>query len=261
MRVCIRSVYLTAFLALGVDAQPRAEQQPASRTPAPAPQREVSAADALYARREDPSAARQAADLYMAHHKDAPRDFVGAWKLARACYFLGTHGPAKERRQWLDTGVQAATHAVSLNATRPEGHFWLAATMGALAESYGLRQGLKYRSRIKQALERVIAIDPSFMEGSADRALGRWYHKVPGLFGGSAAKSEQHLRASLRYNPQSIVTHVFLAELYEDEGRPAEARRLYQTVLELPVHPDFGAEDRAFKAHARARLQALAGVR
>ena len=199
--------------------------------------------------------------MYAAHHRAAPQDFVGAWKLARACYFLGTQGPEKERRTWLEAGLNAASDAEVLNDARPEGHFWLAANMGALAESSGLRQGLKYRRRIKQALERVLAIDPTFMEGSADRALGRWYHKVPGLFGGSAAKAETHLRKALTYNRQSIITYYFLAELYQDEGRPAEAQRLLLQLLELPLHPDFGPEDRWFKAQARARLQSLASAR
>ena len=249
MSVCIKSVYLrgcAALLAatsLCVDAAAAVQGAPQ--------------ADALYARRDDAGAARHAADLYLAQHRAAPQDFVAAWKAARAAYFLGTHGPDADRRMWLETGMSAATRAVALNDTRPEGHFWLAATMGALAESYGLRQGLKYRSRIKQALERVLAIDPAFMEGSADRALGRWYHKVPGLFGGSAAKAEQHLRKSLTYNPASVVSLYFLAELYEDEGRPVEARRLYQEVLEAPVHQDYVPEDRAFKAQAQRRLQAL----
>ena len=247
MRVCIKSVYLTALLALGVDARLCAE------VPA--------AVDALYARREDPAAARQAADQYLAHHRTTPQDFVGSWKLARASYFLGTQGPAAERRMWLETGLAAATDAVALNEARPEGHFWLAANMGALAESSGLRQGLKFRTRIKQALERVLAIDPAFMEGSADRALGRWYHKVPGLFGGSAAKAEQHLRKSLTYSPQSTVSLFFLGELYADQGRPAQALRLYQQVLEAPVHRDYAPEDKFYKAQARTRLQGLASRR
>ncbi len=60
--------------------------------------------------------------------------------------------------------------------------------MGALAESFGLRQGLKYRGAIKDELLTVLRLDPAFQEGSADRALGRWYYKVPGLFGGSEAE-------------------------------------------------------------------------
>ena len=55
----------------------------------------------------------------------------------------------------------------------------------------------------RDVLERVIVLklDPAFQKGSADRALGRWYYKVPGLFGGSRKKSEEHLRKSLTYDP------------------------------------------------------------
>src|SRR5215207_7310054 len=88
MRLCIKSVYLTASLALGADVRVLAEVPPS--------------VDALYARREDPVAARQAADQYLAHHRAAPQDFVGGWKLARASYFLGTQGPPAERRMWLE---------------------------------------------------------------------------------------------------------------------------------------------------------------
>ena len=52
--------------------------------------------------------------------------------------------------------------------------------MGALAESFGMRQGLKYRGDIKDELLLVLKLDPAFQHGSADRALGRWYFKVPG---------------------------------------------------------------------------------
>ena len=80
--------------------------------------------------------------------------------------------------------------------------------MGALAESFGMRQGIKYRGAIKESLEKVLAIDPGFQQGSADRALGRWYFKVPGMFGGDDKKSEAHLRKALAYNEQSIITRL-----------------------------------------------------
>ncbi len=78
--------------------------------------------------------------------------------------------------------------------------------MGALAESFGLRQGLKYRKPIKEELETVLRLDPAFMQGSADRALGRWYFKVPRLFGGSDKRvGSSTCAASLKYNPNSTV--------------------------------------------------------
>ena len=140
---------------------------------------------------------------------------------------------------------------------RPEGHFWMAANMGALAESFGLRQGLKYRKPVKEELETVLRLDAAFQSGSADRALGRWYFKVPGLFGGSNKRAEEHLRASLKYDENSTVSRFFLAEVLIDENRNDEARAELQEVLDAPFNPDWVAEDQDFKAKARSRLARL----
>jgi len=147
--------------------------------------------------------------------------------------------------------------AASLQPNRPEGHFWMAANMGALAESFGFRQGIKYRKPIKEALLTVLRLDAAFQQGSADRALGRWYHKVPSLFGGSHKLSEQHLRESLKYNEHSTASHFFLAELYIDDGRKAEARVELQKILDAPLDPDWVPEDREFKEKARVALGSL----
>ena len=129
--------------------------------------------------------------------------------------------------------------------------------MGALAESFGARQGLKYRGDIKNELLLVLKADPAFQQGSADRALGRWYFKVPGLFGGSNKKSEEHLRKSLTYNPNSSASHFFLAETLIDMGRAADARSELQKVVDGPLDPDWVPEDREFKDKARRLLATL----
>ena len=111
--------------------------------------------------------------------------------------------------------------------------------------------------RIKDALERVLALDRGWQQGSADRALGRWYFKVPGLFGGSNKRAEAHLRRSLDYDPGSTVTHFFLAEVLIDENRNGEAREELQRVVDAPFNADWVAEDQDYKAQARARLATL----
>ena len=152
--------------------------------------------DALYRNRATLADARGAAAIWEAQLRADPRRFDAAWKLARVMYWLGNHeSTADAKRAALERGTDAGQQAVALQSARPEGHFWIAANMGALAEAYGLRQGLKYRGKIKEELETVLRLDPGFMRGSADRALGRWYYKVPGLFGGSNKKSEEHLRS------------------------------------------------------------------
>lgn len=238
MRSCIRPLYLlfAVLTAAVVSAQ---------------------SPDALYGDRENIDSARRAANGWAQQVKANPKDFESAWKLARALYWLGGHGPEAGRRADLEAGIVAADAAIALEPNRPEGYFWKAANMGALAESFGLRQGIKYRKTIREALETVLKIDPKFQAGSADRALGRWYFKVPGLFGGSDEKSVEHLRKSLEYDPNSTASHFFLAETLLDMGKKAEARAELQKVLDAPIDAEWAPEDREFKQKAQKLLQAI----
>ena len=208
-------------------------------------------ADALYRQRADLVSARRAADLWAAR-----ADFEPSWKLSRISYWLGTHGLESERRPALERGIQAGERAVQLAPGRPEGHFWLAANMGALAES-ALLQGLKYRGRIREELERVLAIDPMWQGGSADAALGQWYFEMPRLFGGSRARAEEHLRRALIYDHDSRVALSYLADVVASAGRRDEARALLERVLAAPIDEEWIPEDHDFKEKAAARLKTL----
>jgi tetratricopeptide (TPR) repeat protein len=214
-------------------------------------------ADGLYASRTRLADARRAADLYASVLARDPANFDAAWKLARAGYWLSGHVAEEAIRAECERGMAGARAAIRLAPRRPEGHFWLAANMGRLAESQGLRAGLRYRKPVREALEKVLAIDAAFQQGSADRALGRWYFRVPRLFGGSRRKAEAHLRQALTYNPHSTATHFFLAELYLAEHRDAEARAALQAVLDAPLDPAWEPEDREFKHQARGLVSRL----
>jgi len=211
--------------------------------------------DALYRDRANVASAKQAVAIWDGRLKANTSDFEAAWKIARAMYWLGTHDTESLRRADLERGVDTGRKAAMLEPKRPEGYFWMAADMGALAESYGLRQGLKYRGDIKDALETVLRLDPGYLDGSADRALGRWYFKVPGLFGGSKKQSEGHLRKSLTYDPNSIASHFFLAETLFELDRDADARAELQKVIATPFNPDWEPEEREFKRQAEERLK------
>lgn len=214
--------------------------------------------DALYRERENLVSAKNAEEIWARQLGANPKDFSAAKNLAKARYWLGTQGlPEPERKAALEAGIAAGRTAIAIDANKPEGHFWLAANMGALAESFGLRQGIKYRGEIRQALETVLKLDPAFQQGSADRAIGRWYFKVPGLFGGSNKKSEEHLRKSLTYNPQSIISRLFLAETLVDLGRKEEAKKELKAAIAAPLDPDWTPEDRRFKQQAEQLLTKL----
>jgi tetratricopeptide (TPR) repeat protein len=212
-------------------------------------------ADQLYRHREDLTSARRAADLWAAQ---AATDFDSAWKLSRVSYWLGTQAPESERRAALERGMRAGERAVRIAPGRPQGHFWLAANMGELAES-GAMQGLKYRGRIKDELERVRAIEPGWQGGSAEAALGQWYFEVPGMMGGSRSKAEELLRRALTYDPENRAALSFLAEVLAAGHRRDEARALLQRVIDAPEDPEWMPENTDFKKKAMARLKTFGG--
>src|SRR5262245_40003005 len=214
-------------------------------------------ADALYADRANLASARKAAQAWTEQLTGDPKSFEAAWKLARTDYWLGGHTPEAEQRKFLEDGIEAGKKAAALEPNRPEGHFWIAANMGALAESFGVRQGVKYRKPIREELETVIQLDRPFMRGSADRALGRWYAEVPRLFGGNKKLAEDHLKESLKYGPDATISHYFLAELYLDQGRKQEARAELQKVLDVQPTAEWGPEDQDFKEKAKKLLPTI----
>ncbi|MEZ5416973.1 MAG: TRAP transporter TatT component family protein [Vicinamibacterales bacterium] len=215
--------------------------------------------DTLYRERERPEAALEAERLWAARLAAHAGDFEAAWKLARIRYWLGTNGPADAagRKAVLEAGIAAARLAQAARPDAPDGHFWLAANMGALADAHGLRQGMRYRTPIREALEHARRLAPEYLDGSPDRALGRWYYKVPRLFGGDLRRSETHLRAALRYNAHSIISLYFLAETLVGLKRQDEARQTLETLLATPSDPDWTPEDTRFKTQARELLASL----
>jgi tetratricopeptide (TPR) repeat protein len=210
--------------------------------------------DLLYSEREHLPSALEAADIWEARLTADPSDFESAWKLARACYWLGSHVPPDDRRRQYERGIAAARRAIAVERGRPEGHFWMAADMGAMAESFGPFTGLRYRRAVKDALETVLRLDPGFQLGSADRALGRWYFRVPRLLGGSKDRAIEHLERSLTYAPDSTASHYFLAESFFEKDRFEDSAREARAVLDAPVDPDWAPEDREFKQKAPALL-------
>jgi tetratricopeptide (TPR) repeat protein len=213
--------------------------------------------DRLYDDRAHLASAVEAAQIWESRVSGGAPDYDAAWKLARVRYWLGGHVSQEERRAQYERGIEAGKRAIALEPAKPEGHFWTAANMGTLAESFGLRAGLRYRGAVKRELELVLSIDPAYQEGSADRVLGRWYFRVPRLFGGSKEKSVEHLRRSLTYDPDNAQAHLFLADTLLAMDRRDEAERELQRVLDAPVPPQWIPEVAEFKAKAAETLARL----
>ena len=257
MRSCIFVVYLAvSTLPAGLGVRVASAQTPGStgtQLSAPADP------EPLYRDRERAASALAAERIWAERVAARAADFESAWKLARIRYWLGTNGPGAldEKKRVLERGIEAGRLAMAAQPASAEGHFWMAANMGALADAHGLRQGIRYRNPIKTAIEAALKAQPSYLHGSPDRALGRWYYKVPGLFGGDLKKSETHLRAALTYKSDSVISLLFLAETLLELNRRSEARATLQAALDAPLDPDWLPEDTRFKAQARQLLSSM----
>src|SRR5437762_2478277 len=80
MRSCIIASYLTVVALLAGASSAAAVQVAAPATESP---------DELYKDRENIASAKRAADLWQAR-ANAGKDYEASWKLARACYWIGT---------------------------------------------------------------------------------------------------------------------------------------------------------------------------
>ena len=125
--------------------------------------------------------------------------------------------------------------------------------MGALAEVVRrCARGSSTAATIKNELLTVLRLDPAFQQGSADRALGRWYYKVPGLFGGTKKKSEEHLRQLAQLRPAEHRVAFLPRRDAARRGSPRRSARGVPAVLDAPLDPDWAPEDREFKEGTQA---------
>ena len=153
-------------------------------------------------------------------------------------------------RAWPRPGL-----AIAARPNAPDGHFWLAANMAGYAQDHGIRGGLKYRGDIRDSLEKTLSLDPAFLQGSADRALGRWYFKVPGLFGGSKKKVGRAPAQGADVQP----TQHHLAHLSRRDARGARSQGGSDRGIEEGARSVTGSglapEDTEFKQQAKTMLQ------
>lgn len=249
MRSRILLVYITAGLAAFAPRATTGEATPA--------QGQASDPDALYRDREHLASAAEAARVWEGRLRAEPRDYEAAWKLARARHWLGDHEAAAARAGEYERGISAGRAAVAAAPDRPEGHFWLGANMGALAQTGGLTAGLRYRTPIRREFEAVLRLDRGFDQGAGLCALSNYYLRVPSLFGGSKTRAETLARECVAADPQSTLAHYFLAEALVALDRKPEARSELQRVLDVPLQPGYEPEGREWKSRAAAFLARL----
>jgi tetratricopeptide (TPR) repeat protein len=225
-----------------------------SADPSPVPNY-VQRADDYWLGRQNLDNVRRGISLLREDLDKNPRDYEAWWRIGKLDSFVARHSWGSEKNRALNDGITAGKKAVALQPGRVEGHFWLGANEGLLAEEGGLLEGLKLVDNIRREMETVVKLDPDYEEGSGLRTLGRVYYRAPFFKGGDKRRSVALLEECLHKFPGNSLTMLYLADSYIAVGRRAEARDLLQTILRLCPDPDYGPEVADNQAEAHRLLQ------
>ncbi len=223
---------------------------------APAPGSLTQQSDDLYVERADLAKAK-AAHVKLAEALAAKEDAYGVyWRMSRLEYWIGDHtADGDTKKGTFLQGIDHAKKAIELGPDKAEGHFWLGVNYGVYGEAKGVLKSLSLVKPIKEEMRRVLAIDPAFDRGGADRILGRVYHEVPGIAGGSEKKSLEHLLKAVEYGPRVGLNLLYLADTYISLDRVEDARKTLETILSMEPLPDLLPETAEEREQARAKLE------
>jgi len=253
MKMIRRSLIGILFAAVAVLAALPALSK--AQTPPPAGSTLIAESDALYTQRADLAKAKEGLSKLgeaLAAKEDA---YSAYWRMSRLSYWIGDHTADKEaKKKIFSDGIDFAKKAIALDTNKPDGHFWLGVNYGVYGEVKGVLKSLSLVGPIKSEMRRVIEIDPSYDNGGADRVLGRVYHEVPGIAGGSEKKSLEHLLKAVQFGPRVGLNLLYLADTYESLDRIEDARKALETIVNMEPMPDLLPETATEKAQAIERL-------
>jgi tetratricopeptide (TPR) repeat protein len=210
-------------------------------------------------------------------------DADGQTRLARAYFLLGDvfvapTGDGRTAAEVFDRGLAAAERGLlgaapeieldlaqgqpldtSLTRVGPAGQaamFWYACNLWRAAAA-DMRTAALYRTRVAAALDRVLALDPLFFYGAADRQLGVILAKSPAFLDGDIERSRLHFERALALAPAFLPTRVHFAEAYAQEANDRDLwTRLLTEVAGATAEslPDAAPEQRLAITRARELL-------
>jgi len=202
----------------------------------------ITQADRLFEDRRDITNLREAIKLLAKARLENQRSYEVEWRFARANYFLGRHSTdEKESTKAFEDGKKAAKNAAGMEPAKVDGHFWFGANLGGQADRSPLMVGIKSVDEIRDAMNKVIAIDPAYQNASAYGALGK-VELATRLMGGDIVKAVDYLQKAIELDKDNGDVRVYLAEAFLAQDKKAEARKHLEYVLKMKPNPQYALE-------------------
>jgi len=150
-------------------------------------------------------------------HESEPTNSVPAWQVGRACFELvDLLQDPKEMEKIIKEGIAACRQSVALDARSAGAHYYLAITVGKLAD---LKRNLAAYVMVKEVereFHKARELDERFCNAGPDRCLGLLYLEAPGwpMSVGSRSKARKHFERAAELAPEFPENRLNLAEAY-----------------------------------------------
>jgi len=207
----------------------------------------IERADRLFTYGEQPARDREALAVLEDAVKSSPNDFNLLWRAARAAYYVDNE----------DKAVAFALSAIRVDSTKPDGHFWLAAGYGGIAEKRGMFKALTLISKVRSGMETVVRISPGYEHANAYLALCELDRQLPWVLGGNTKRAVTYCEQGLRLEPSNLDLKLALARTYNEAGRKTDARRQLEELIALPVGSLRPTAEKEVQNEARKMLQKM----
>lgn len=213
-------------------------------------------ADQLFAERLNTEKLKQAVDLLGKTRDPSKRSYDVEWKFAKYSYFLGKATENEnEANKIFEAGKNAGQIASRIHPDRPDGFFWYAANLGELSRISPVTVGIKSVDDVREAMMKVVEIDPSYQSASAYDALGQLELETRNVKGGTAEKAIEFLEKGFALNKDNANIRVHLAEAYLAVKRDADARKMINELLRLQADPEYKLEHKQAVEKAKKLLR------
>ena len=214
----------------------------------------IKQSDELYRQRENLDKLREALALLRRARSVEPQNFEVNWRIAQANYFLGKNSTdEKESAKAFKEGIEVGRLLSRTAPDKPEGYFWIGANLGGQAQKNAL-SGITSVGEIRQAMQKVIEIQPDYQGASAYDALAQIELRTR-LTGGSAEKALEYLEKAQTLTKDNAYIQLHLAEAYLALDRDAEAKKQIDIILKTKPHPDFVPEYKDVEKEAQKLLK------
>ncbi|MCB2225417.1 MAG: TRAP transporter TatT component family protein [Desulfarculaceae bacterium] len=211
-------------------------------------------ADALYEQRGDLAKAALSAQMYRRLLVEAPDDLEASMRLCELLVWIGAQKPDEQAEEHFRELIAVASAARRAHPQDPGPLFYMGVGQGMLADVASFPEALMLVKQAMKNMAELAASHPGYYYGGPERVLGRIYYKMPGFIGGDNELAEQNYKKAISYGPRYWLNQLYLADLYYQQGKNDQARKLLEEVAQGRPIPALMPECQMWQQLARKAL-------